>query len=52
MSKYTKEAFDEMFEKRERVLIKERQNRERREREAINIREHQMVKQLMEDYDF
>jgi hypothetical protein len=52
MSKYTKEAFDEMFEKRERVLIKERQNRERKEREALNLKEHQIVKRIMEDYDF
>jgi hypothetical protein len=52
MKNYTKQAFDEMFEKRERELLKEEQEQERMEREGQNLKEHQRVKQLLEDYNF
>jgi hypothetical protein len=52
MKNYTKQAFDEMFEKRERELLKEEREQERMEREGQNLKEHQRVKQLLEDFDF
>ncbi len=52
MSNYTQKEFDEMFQKRERELLKEERKQERRGQETQNLKEHQIVRQLLNDYNF